>query len=421
MGLAAAALGVAGGLLYAIANAISDVDLTIDSGPAAQTRFDPAAMPGRTLVWSAPTRAGVSSPATIADGAVYVRDRRGRVQALDAGTGALRWSASAGRASVSGVDFAPVVVQGAVYVTGWDGVLHAFDSATGATRWTADLGTTNGLAPGGYPLAVADGIVYVNAKGISAFDATTGRARWNATTSVMREAGIPREEVATDAGLTSYSMPVVTGGRVYVGGNDGAVHALDAFTGASIWSSKQFPAPALGGNRSLSGIGPTSALTVANDVVYAAGRDGRLHALEAPSGNERWATPVGTPNDFGSAPVVSDGVVYVQTDALHALDAATGAARWVAPTGEGVSLFAFVPPVVHGGLVYVAGGDARLHEIDAATGASRRAEGRVPPPPELRPLFGPAVMAVAPARAGDVIYLGSGDHRVYAYPLRDTG
>jgi eukaryotic-like serine/threonine-protein kinase len=210
---------------------------------------------------------------------------------------------------------------------------------------------------------------------------------------------------------------VVADGLVYIGGNDGAVHAFETTAGAPRWSSNRFPArrPTAENAYDLLGLGPTSSLTVADGVVYAAGRDGQLHALDAPTGVEKWTAPIGTTNQFGSAPAVMNGLVYVQTDALHALDAATGAERWVTATGNGLSIYAFVPPVVSGGTVYVAGGDARLHEIDAATGASRGAAGRVPPPPKRTPLVVPAVLAVAPAIASDVVYLGSGDHRIYAY------
>jgi outer membrane protein assembly factor BamB len=155
-------------------------------------------------------------------------------------------------------------------------------------------------------------------------------------------------------------------------------------------------------------------LTVGSGRVYAAGCDHKLHAIDARSGAVLWAAPIGKPNDFGSTPVVSAGVVYVETNALHALDAATGAERWVAQTG-GTSLFAFVPPVVSAGAVYVSGGDSLLHEFDAATGAARGTQGRVPPAPNGDPMFGRAVVAIPPAVAGDYLFLSSGDKRVYAY------
>ena len=149
-------------LVFGVAIALSHLDGSVDFGRAAQTRFDPAAMSGRAVVWSAPVGAAVTSAPTVADGSVYVRDQRGRVDAFNGSTGGSRWTASAGRGSASGVDFAPVVASGTVYVTGWDGVLYAFDSTTGAPRWTTDLGTsTAAFATGGYPLAVADGTVYL--------------------------------------------------------------------------------------------------------------------------------------------------------------------------------------------------------------------------------------------------------------------
>jgi outer membrane protein assembly factor BamB len=384
-----------------------DFDLDLSVGPTAQTTFEPSAMPGRALLWSTATGAGVTSAPKVEGGSVYVRDADGGVRAFNALSGAPQWTAPAGRGTVSGVDFAPAVAGGVVYVAGWDGVLHAFDAATGRARWDAPLGTSSfPFASGGFPLTVVDGIVYVNAKGLAAFDAATGEPRWRVSTGK----GDPSLQ------MTSYSMPVVAEGLVYVGGDDGAVQAVDTTTGVTRWSSEQFPAldRSSDAEPSIYGIGPTSVLTVAGGLVYAAGQDGKLHALDARTGAERWVADIGTPNAFGSAPVVTDGTVYVASDALRAFDAATGARRWVARTG-GASLFSFVPPVVRGDVVYVPGGDSLLHEFDAGTGAPRRTGGRVPPAPVRSPLFGRPVVAIPPAFAGDLLFLASGDRRLYVY------
>ena len=220
--------------ILALTLAFSDFGIDIQVGPEAQTRFDPDVMPGRELLWSTETGAGITSAPTVEGGTVFVRDRDGGIRAFNALSGEALWTAFAGRGTVSGVDFAPVVANGVVYVAGWDGVLYAFDAATGVARWKADLGTAlHSFASGGFPLTVADGTVYVNAKGISAFDVATGEARWTASTGGV-ESAMP---------LTSYSMPVVAGGIVYVGGDDGAVHAIDATTGVSRWSGERLARP----------------------------------------------------------------------------------------------------------------------------------------------------------------------------------
>jgi outer membrane protein assembly factor BamB len=67
------------------------------------------------------------------------------------------------------------------------------------------------------------------------------------------------------------------------------------------------------------------------------------------------------------------------------------------------------------GVVYVSGGDGLLHEFNAITGEPLRANGRVPPSPKGDPVLGRAVVAVPPAIADDLLYVGSGDNRLYAY------
>jgi outer membrane protein assembly factor BamB len=382
-----------GFLIYEVAT--FDLDFQLDG--LNKTTFDPAAMPGHALVCSAPTDAAVTSAATIADGALYVRDARGRVDAFDAHTCPLRWTVATGGGPLAGVDFAPVVASGAVYVTGWDGSVRALDAATGATRWST---STRGI--GGVPLSVANGLVYVDAGGLRALDATTGQTRWSVSVASL------------------YSKPVVADGVVFASDNE-AVHAYDAGTGALRWSRQPIPPTANGARPGEGlGIGPSFTLTAAGDAVYAAGHGGSLYQLDAATGVQRWAARIGAVNEFGSTAVVANGTVYVDTDALYAFDAAAGTARWVTPTGPPGSpnLFGYVPPVVSSGVVYVAGGDALLHAVDATTGAPRWVAGRVPPPkPDSTPLVGTPVVAVPPAVSDGILYVGSGDARVYAYRL----
>ncbi len=60
------------------------------------------------------------------------------LRAVDATSGAVRWSQTADGALLS----APVVANGTVYVAGSNGVVHGFDEATGATVWTGVAGSS---------------------------------------------------------------------------------------------------------------------------------------------------------------------------------------------------------------------------------------------------------------------------------------
>jgi outer membrane protein assembly factor BamB len=64
---------------------------------------------------------GTGSPA-VANGVVYVGSYDGKLYALDAVTGALKWSYATGHHFSSN----PAVANGVVYVGSWDGTLYAF-------------------------------------------------------------------------------------------------------------------------------------------------------------------------------------------------------------------------------------------------------------------------------------------------------
>ena len=82
--------------------------------------------------------------------------------------------------------------------------------------------------------------------------------------------------------------PTLSNGRVYTHGATGIVNALDANTGAVVWSRNSAVAPA---RRSLAG-DPTPPLAIEDLVIVAA--SGRLVAYDAATGTPRWS-PRSTP------------------------------------------------------------------------------------------------------------------------------
>jgi outer membrane protein assembly factor BamB len=146
------------------------------------------------------------------------------------------------------------------------------------------------------------------------------------------------------------SQPTVVGNVVHVGSGDGKLYALNALTGAVMWTL-----PTRGSI--------ASSPAVVGGVVYAGSGDGRVFALNAGTGAVIWAAAVGV--DVGSSPVVVDGVVYVGGfGKVLALNAATGAVIWTAQTGDRV----MDSPAVADGVVYVRALDGKAYALDAATG-----------------------------------------------------
>ncbi len=175
------------------------------------------------LAWSFDT-AGIiqGSPATDA-GRVIFGSRSARIFALDAGTGAEQWVHL--RPDGSWIESSPVIHRDTVYVGTSDSrALCALDANSGATIWEFDTGGWSWARP-----VLADGKVYIGALGAEpygqelspgffAVDQHTGELRWSFTP----------EPVADDGYVTGgvYAAPVIADGVVYVAGVDGRVYAL---------------------------------------------------------------------------------------------------------------------------------------------------------------------------------------------------
>jgi serine/threonine-protein kinase len=210
---------------------------------------------------------------------------------------------------------APVIDSGTVYVGSDDGNVYALDEKTGAKRWAFQTGARVQTSP-----AVAGGAVFVIADNSSsgqstlfALDAATGKLRWNYS---------PR-----GVALNS-SPPTVAGDRVFVGFGDRTVKAVDAASGAVLWSSPvRFP------------FSPFNGLAYASGSVYALDAAGGLYRFDATTGDHRWDFQFDA-TALRSAPLVAGSVVYVGLDdgMVAAVDVATGdrvSATTVAAGGAG--------------------------------------------------------------------------------------
>lgn len=156
-----------------------------------------------------------AAPISLGSTTVLVSDDRGRLDALDARTGQVVWTADAGAPVLR----SPEVADGIVVVPTTRGRLVALDAASGAIRWALDLAPSVRLATP----SVADGLVVVGGTdgSVHALDAATGEARW------------------TYEGTGGVSVrPLVSAGRVYIGTLDRRLVVLDAATGVERWSGE---------------------------------------------------------------------------------------------------------------------------------------------------------------------------------------
>jgi hypothetical protein len=147
---------------------------------------------------------------------------------------------------------------------------------------------------------------------------------------------------------------IVAGGRVFVGTSAGRLHALDAATGADLWT---FEAD-----------GPIlhSPSCEGDSVYLATASPGRtVYRLAAADGSRRFERRCG-PGGFSASPLVAGGKVLIggRDGVFHALDAASGDVLWTIPAGGPIRTTA----AASGNRVFFAADDLRAYAVEAAGG-----------------------------------------------------
>src|ERR1700738_5136781 len=91
-------------------------------------------------------------------------------------------------------------------------------------------------------------------------------------------------------------------------------------------------------------------------------RLGEFYAINATTGAVKWHKGIGS-NDFGNAPTVANGVVYLGAPDhyLYALDASTGKVKWRSLTGNRIGS----SPALVNGVIYIGSDDGYLYAFRA--------------------------------------------------------
>jgi outer membrane protein assembly factor BamB len=156
------------------------------------------------------------------------------------------------------------------------------------------------------------------------------------------------------SGVAIYGIPAIGEELVYLAGYNGKVYAYTKDTLAMRWvyPREGYLEPIVGG------------VVVAQDKIFFGGSDGNVYALDAVNGDKLWEFPIG--DKIWSTPVVSDSTVYIGSfdKKLYALSIDDGSKKWEFETeGSIVST-----PLVDNGVVYVGSFDRHLYAVDATTG-----------------------------------------------------
>ncbi|MFI2260591.1 PQQ-binding-like beta-propeller repeat protein [Streptomyces tubercidicus] len=274
-------------------------------------------------------------------GTVVTSTRGGGVQAWEAATGERLWEIGGVQTEFETAEAGPVVHEGTVFV--WaDARLKALEARTGAERWSYPVG--DAASCGGVPmrlLPASDGAVYVVAgTRVLAIDIARGDVRWHF------------EAPAVFLSPPAFAPgPAVTGGGVYLADYLGTVYALDPADGRDRWriatEARQSTEPVLvahgavhlGSGKALytldavtgtprwrfqAGAEVIGAPVVAEGRVHFGSADHCLYTLDAMGGQLRWKLETG--GEITGSPVAVGGVVYAcsKDRCVYALDAAKG-------------------------------------------------------------------------------------------------
>jgi outer membrane protein assembly factor BamB len=305
---------LAGGRLFVLKNDGRVLALSADSGKVRWRKRIGG------LAASAPGAAGASVYFVVNHGGYGGIAGAGpaKVVAMNRRTGKIRWAKRLSSASES----SPLVIHERVYVGSQDGTVYALGAKHGHIRWRYRAG-----GPVKGALAYSRGRVFFGDYGgsVTALRARNGSVAW-------RRSGYGQ----------IYATPAVAFGRVYIGSKSGSVYALSASSGRLLWSRGTggyvYAAPAVGAVRGM------------RPAVFIGSYSGRFMALNARTGGVLWSRS-GYGKISGAASVIGRIVYFSSLSARRtwALSAKTGRVLW--SIGKG----AFNPAVSDGKRLYITG------------------------------------------------------------------
>ena len=211
-----------------------------------------------------------------------------------------------------------------------------------------------------------------------------------------------------------YTSPVVSNGKVYIGSGDlteSHMYAFDALTGATLWVGAQQSHFFL------------NSAAVGHGLVFATAYLSPLTAYDADTGEIAWTSDL--PDMARAAPVLNGSVLYVAgfEGQLYALDARTGSVHWSTP--EECCIYDYTP-TVSGDRVFQNRSDSMVRAYDAQTGEElwHKSYGIVGSLTAAnKKLFVPAdpnIVALDQA-TGNVVWSAPRDNSIYGAPAVGNG
>jgi eukaryotic-like serine/threonine-protein kinase len=305
--------------------------------------------------WTFQTGGSITNSATIIGNLVIFGSNDRNLYAVNINTGLMYWKFYTGAFGIGdNIEVAPAVNLNTVYFSCSNGKLYAIDTTTQTIggivfpnqKWVSINGGGRGSGP-----TIDNGLVFASGtdKTISAFDAQTGIRKW---------------QYHLDD-FSTFSNAVVLNNTVYVFAQNSFLYALNETTGNLVW--KTLIAPGFTGsiygsptiwNGTLYVPSPSNSNALTNQIC----------AIDISTGAIKWFSA--SPGESGNivfGPVVYNGILYGTSDhaMLYAWDATTGALKWKF-SASNTAIYS--SPNIANDLVYFAGENGTIYAVDAANG-----------------------------------------------------
>ena len=229
-----------------------------------------------TLDWKFETKAKVMGAVTSADeDSLFVGSYDGNLYALEASTGKKRWVYETGNY----IHGSPAIWKGHVVIGGCDQKLHIVAIKSGEKVGMVPLGAQMGASP-----AIVGDVAYLGTYGKEFYEIDL---KHKAISWVYKDRDFPY-----------FSSPTVDEKRVYFGGRDRRIHAVNREDGRAAWTYQT--------RGKVDG-----SLILVDGKIVAVSTEGRIHLIRAVDGEKLWSYDLGA-NLIGS-PGVSSGRVILGT------------------------------------------------------------------------------------------------------------
>ncbi|NVO55689.1 PQQ-binding-like beta-propeller repeat protein [Rhodobacteraceae bacterium B1Z28] len=302
----------------------------------------------------------ITAEPVVAGGLIYTLDSGATVTAVSP-QGQVAWDttlipANDGDSDATGGGMA--YSNGVLYVSSGFGRLTALDAKTGAVRWQKRLNATGSGAP-----LVKDGLLYLVAGDETGWTVNTkdGRIVWQieGTPSVGNVLGAPAPALTSDLAVFAFGS--------------GDIAATFRKGGIRRWN-----ASVAGGRRGRAAaqiVDVTGGPMVAGDAIYIGNHSGRTVAFDGSSGERRWTADEGAVDTVW--PAGNSIFLISDRSQLVRLNAADGSIIWAQDLpgfvkdkrGKRGPIFAHYGPILAGGRIVVSSNDGYLRFFNPVDGS----------------------------------------------------